>query len=210
MNLDKTWETASLYHNIIIVYTMGMITNACVKLAIYKVKENINLNVMAVVLEMAGAICGILIMHAYASTEVQSIRTNLCQNYVQYEPGQKFKLDKLSSFVNSAKVDGALKFKYIMSVIIVQLCAISMMMLTRTKYLGECILMLMQMMAELKRFLLTFGIIIIMYLVFGRITMQSILVEMPSEPAKYWSMLLNLFTVINGKPDFNMFAVPFG
>lgn len=66
------------------------------------------------------------------------------------------------------------------------------------------------MMAELKRFLLTFGIIIIMFLVFGRVTIQSIMVEMPSEPAKYWAMLLDLFVVINGKPDFELFTVPFG
>ena len=63
---------------------------------------------------------------------------------------------------------GHMNFKYIISVIVIQLTMISIIMLQRTQYLGELIMMLNQMISELGRFFSTFGLLIGLFLLIGR------------------------------------------
>ena len=52
----------------------------------------------------------------------------------------KVRIDKVYGLLNS--VPGEVDFKLIISVLIIQLCAVSIIMLQRTQYLGELIMML--------------------------------------------------------------------
>jgi len=65
-------------------------------------------------------------------------------------------------------LDGELNANYIISAIITQSSIISIIMLQRTQYLGQLIMMLQQMMTEFSKFFLTFGLIIAMFLIIGR------------------------------------------
>lgn len=65
-------------------------------------------------------------------------------------------------------IDGSLNFKYIISVLVIQITALLILMLKRTQYLGEIIQMLGEMVGELLRFFTTFGLIIVLFLLIGR------------------------------------------
>jgi hypothetical protein len=101
---------------------------------------------------------------------------------------------------------GELDFKLILSVIVVQSCAISVMMLQRTAYLGELIIMLTQMQAEILKFFMTFGIIIVMFVFIGRFLSS----EIKEESSSYLEIVLDLFNALNGNQEFNNFTLPIG
>lgn len=68
------------------------------------------------------------------------------------------------------------------------------MMLQRTAYLGELIIMLTQMQAELLKFFSTFGILIIMFVFIGRFLSS----EIKTESSSYLEIILDLFNALNG------------
>lgn len=66
--------------------------------------------------------------------------------------------------------------------------------------------MLNQMADELVRFFSTFGLIIILFLFIGRFLNNEVTLKLNN----YWDMFLNIFNAFNGKPNFEVFRVPFG
>lgn len=113
-------------------------------------------------------------------------------------------VDKVYSLLNPSATD--LNFKLIISVIIIQLCVISIIMLQRTQYLGELIMMLAQMKNELVRFFATFGLIIFLFLLLGRMLSS----ELKYEHVSFFEAFLDLFNAFNGQLDFNQFTIPIG
>jgi hypothetical protein len=90
---------------------------------------------------------------------------------------------------------GELDFRLILSVIIVQSSSISIMMLQRTQFLGELIMMLTMMQAELVKFFSTFGLIILIFLFLGRFLSS----ELKFESASFFEIILDLFNAFNGQ-----------
>lgn len=90
--------------------------------------------------------------------------------------------------------EGELNFKLIASTIIIQSSMISVIMLQRTQYLGELIMMLDQMKNELIRFFATFGLIIVSFLLVGRMLGS----ELKYENATFWEVFMDLFNAFNG------------
>jgi len=116
----------------------------------------------------------------------------------------KDQIDKVYSLLNPGPND--MNFKLIMSVIIIQLCAISIVMLQRTQYLGELIMMLDQMKNELVRFFATFGLLIFLFLLLGRMLSS----ELKFKHVTFFEAFLDLFNAFNGQMDFTEFTVPIG
>jgi hypothetical protein len=83
---------------------------------------------------------------------------------------------------------------------------ISVIMLQRTTYLGELIMMLDQMKNELSRFFLTFGLVIIVFLLLGRMLST----EFKFTPASFFEAFLDLFNAFNGNIDFTLWTTPIG
>ena len=79
-------------------------------------------------------------------------------------------------------------------------------MLQRTQYLGELIMMLDQMTNELVRFFATFGLIIILFLLVGRMLSS----ELKEEHATFFQAFLDLFNAFNGNQEFEEFLAPTG
>jgi hypothetical protein len=113
-------------------------------------------------------------------------------------------MDKVYTLTNT--MDGELNFKYILSVVIIQLCIVSIKMLQRTQYLGELIMMLSQMGNELLRFFSTFGLIIGLFLLIGRMLSE----EFKFERAYFWQAFLDLFNAFNGNQEFANYTMPTG
>jgi hypothetical protein len=79
-------------------------------------------------------------------------------------------------------------------------------MLQRTQYLGELIIMLYQMVNEFIRFLGTFGLVILMFWLMGRMLGADFKVTNSS----FFEVFLDLFNAINGNPLFDKFKAPTG
>jgi len=79
-------------------------------------------------------------------------------------------------------------------------------MLQRTTYLGELIMMLDQMKNELSRFFLTFGLVIIVFLLLGRMLST----EFKFIPASFFEAFLDLFNAFNGNINFTLWTTPIG
>ena len=82
----------------------------------------------------------------------------------------------------------------------------SIIMLQRTQYLGELIMMLDQMKNELVRFFLTFGLIILIFLLLGRLLSS----ELKYVPVTIFDSFIDLFNALNGNINFHEFTLPIG
>jgi hypothetical protein len=118
--------------------------------------------------------------------------TDVCAPYVELTDDVMKTVNHMYTIANPR--DGELDFKLILSIIVVQSCAISIMMLQRTAYLGELIIMLTQMQAELLKFFSTFGILIVMFVFIGRFLSS----EIKEESSSYLQIILDLFNALNG------------
>ena len=70
--------------------------------------------------------------------------------------------------------------------------------------------MLFTLTSEVGKFFYAFGLHIGIFVCFGRILFDAIMFHGTTEPDKYWHITLDLFTTMNGKPDFSNFRKPFG
>ena len=68
-------------------------------------------------------------------------------------------------------------------------------------------MMLIQMISELGKFFATFGLLIGLFLMVGRILNDQLQSKIEGS---YWSVFLNLFNAFNGKPEFDQFDMPIG
>lgn len=102
--------------------------------------------------------------------------------------------------------DEHFSFNFLISCVIIQSTIFCIIMLQRTQYLGELIIMLYQMVNEFARFLGTFGCVILMFWLMGRMLGADFKVNNSS----FFRVFLDLFNAINGNPRFNNFRIPTG
>ena len=67
-----------------------------------------------------------------------------------------------------SQTGGSLNFQMIISSLVVQYSFIMILMLQRTPKLGELIMMVNEMISELRKFIITFGLLIIAFIIVGR------------------------------------------
>lgn len=73
-----------------------------------------------------------------------------------------------------------------------------------TQKLGELIIMVNFMFVELRQFLVTFGLIIITFIIVGRQLNR----EFKTDPASIYQICLDIFDGINGRQDFSSYVDP--
>jgi hypothetical protein len=73
------------------------------------------------------------------------------------------------------------------------------MMLQRTQKLGELIMMLGQMVSELKKFLFTFGLILVLFMLVGR----QLTEQLKKEKSNMFGVFQDIFDGLNGQQDFD-------
>jgi hypothetical protein len=66
----------------------------------------VNLNVKVMLIEITGAICGALIIWAYNSTDVDTSRGEMCEQYFEFTAEKKYMLNKMNTLINSNKIEG--------------------------------------------------------------------------------------------------------
>ena len=79
-------------------------------------------------------------------------------------------------------------------------------MLQRTQKLGELILMIGYMMDEFKKFIITFGLLIGLFIVVG----MQLTKELKQKDSSVFQIILDIFDAFNGKQNFDDFTFPEG
>jgi hypothetical protein len=90
-------------------------------------------------------------------------------------------------------------FQYIISTLVVFYATILIMMLQRTQKLGELIMMLGQMVGELKKFLFTFGLILVLFMLVGR----QLTEQLKKKKSNMFGVFQDIFDGLNGQQDFD-------
>jgi len=165
---------------VIILNTIGCVASLIQKFLIYRNKNNVALNINQISLELTCVVTGILIIQLYQNTKFNTLLTDTCSKVMEISEADTQIIDKVYTMRNPR--EGEANFKILMSVVIVQSSLMSIMMLQRTQYLGELIMMLSQMMSELTKFFATFGLIIGLFLLIGRLMST----EIKNEPATFF------------------------
>jgi phosphatidylglycerophosphate synthase len=103
--------------------------------------------------------------------------TDVCADVIEFSDDE---IDKVSYVYSLIAQTSSLNFQLIVSILIVLYATIMIMMLQRTQKLGELIMMVAQMVSELRKWLLTFGLLIILFILLGRQLNEILKIEKSS------------------------------
>lgn len=200
------YKAVRIFYLVMILTFVGMIASIIQKLVQYKYKDNVTLNLSQISLEFSMVITSILFIVMFNNHNYNTLISDMCGPYVEMSAQVIDDVDHMFTMRNPREKEGELDFKLIISIIIIQAVFICIMMLQRTEYLGELIMMLSQMNAELLKFFLTFGMIILLFVFVGRFLSA----EIKYETSTFYEIILDLFTAFIGNQDFSEFTTPIG
>lgn len=135
-----------------------------------------------------------------------------CAKHISITEEESLKLDKVQGLLASIIHNNGINFQFIMSAFIVQLVSITIVILQRSNYSGEMITMLVAILEQLGMFFITFGSLIVLFIIFGRFLEMEILTNEDGldKENEYFRMFLDLLNTFVGKPSFESFVFPFG
>lgn len=204
-NLKSEFQLVTLLQFFMLINTIGMFTSVLQKLVAFRFKDNVTLNYGQMSIEASISAVGIIFLIQYNQSNINNLISDVCGRVIpDISPEDSYVIDKM--FTMRYPREGELNFKLIASTIIIQSSMISVIMLQRTQYLGELIMMLDQMKNELIRFFATFGLIIVSFLLVGRMLGS----ELKYENATFWEVFMDLFNAFNGNQNFADFKMPIG
>ena len=153
---------------LVAVYSVGMLTSFVQKIIVVRVRNNATMNIGVLFIQLAGGILGVLLWIASTYAVVNNSYSTMCQRYQSMTEDEIYQLDRVKCIINSTKLEGTLPFKYLLSLIIVQICLNSINILQRTNMLGESIIMLFNVLFQLAQFFVIILMVIGIYLAIGR------------------------------------------
>jgi len=203
-HLKEEYAVVKIFYMLMVISCIGMFSSVVQKLVSYKYKDNVTLNVVQIGLEASITVSSFIFIIMYSNTSFNTLISDTCGKYIEIDAETINDVDHMYTMRNPRQ--GELDFRLIISIIIIQSAGISIMMLQRTQYLGELIMMLTMMQAELVKFFSTFGLIILIFVFIGRFLST----ELKFESATFYEIILDLFNAFNGNQDFEVFKMPVG
>mgnify|MGYP006092092429 CR=1 FL=1 len=122
--------------------------------------------------------------------------SDVCGDIVEITDAEAIKISYVYSLLAQTS---SLNFQLVVSILIILYATIMIMMLQRTQKLGELIMMVGQMVSELKKWLLTFGLLIILFILLGR-QLNEILKK---EKSSFFEVFQDIFDGLNGQQNFD-------
>jgi hypothetical protein len=128
--------------------------------------------------------------------ELQNDECDVCGGIVDISPDDSYKIDFVYSLLAQTSM---LNFQLIVSILIILYSVIMIMMLQRTQNLGELIMMVGQMVFELRKWMLTFGLVLILFILLGRQLSEILKKDKPS----FFRVFQDIFDGLNGQQKFD-------
>ena len=190
----QEYKAVKLFYIVMIITCIGMLSSIIQKLVQLKYKDNVSLNFSQISLEFSLFVTSILFIVMFNNHNYNTLISDMCGPFLEMDAQTIDDVDHMYTMRNPRASEGELDFKLIISVIIIQAVVFSIMMLQKTDYLGELIMMLIQMNAELLKFFATFGMIILLFILIGRFLSA----EIKYKPSSFYQIILDLFTAFVG------------
>jgi len=200
-NLMKEAKIVLFFSNILIFNMVGNLTSVLQKFLVYKFKDNVTLPLKQMFLEGSIGFVGVVFMIMYNTTQFNTLITDECSQWVDIDKADTDTINRI--FTMRYPLENQVSFKFIISVIVIQCTMISVLMLQRTRFLGELIMMLGEMFMEMVRFFVTFSLIIGLFVLIGRMLLHEV------KKDKFY-IFIDLFDAINGNQNFDNFTKPVG
>ena len=124
----------------IMINTLGMFTQVVQKLTIFRVKDNVTLNFIQICLEASIAAVGIIFILLWNEPTTNHMISKMCSQATGISSADAELADKVFQMKNPRP--GELNLNLLISAVVAQSCIISIIMLQRTQYLGQLIMML--------------------------------------------------------------------
>ena len=132
----------------------------------YRLKDNMTLNYFHLIIQLALIIVGLIFMtRVLAESNENHGITSQCIPYVNLDQNQIMNVNQVLYLFNTET--GEISFNFVISAIIVLSTMISIIMLQRTKVMGELLMMGNQMIIELFKFFATFGFYLMITIMLG-------------------------------------------
>jgi hypothetical protein len=101
-------------------------------------------------------------------------------------------MDRIYSYVTQTS---SLSFQLLTSALVCLYSLMMIVMLQNTQKLGELIMMVNHMISELQKFITTFGLMIVIFIIVGRLLNA----EFKTEESSIFQIVLDIFDGLNGK-----------
>jgi len=118
--------------------------------------------------------------------------TEICSEVIDISPEETLIMDRIYSYVTQTS---SLSFQLLTSALVCLYSLMMIVMLQNTQKLGELIMMVNHMISELQKFITTFGLMIIIFIIVGRLLNA----EFKTEESSIFQIVLDIFDGLNGK-----------
>ena len=116
--LDESYQFVGVFTLLMIISTIGMISSFIQKIVIFRVKDNVSLNVGLMLLELSIAFTGIsFIVMVNKERVLNTLNSDVCGRVLDVDPLQKDNADKMYTLLNPAP--GEFEFRLLMSIIMI-------------------------------------------------------------------------------------------
>ena len=130
-----------------------------------KLKDNIELSLSHLGLELSIVLVTVLNVIINMSSTRNPLITDNCSKVMQFTTDQ---VDQIGFVYSLISQTNSLSFSLVVSVFVCQYSLVMIVMLQRTQKLGELIMMVNEMISELKKFFITFGLLLGLFIIIGR------------------------------------------
>mmetsp|Transcript_30416 Transcript_30416/g.46591 ORF Transcript_30416/g.46591 Transcript_30416/m.46591 type:complete len:134 (+) Transcript_30416:221-622(+) len=131
----------SLFIILVLVNMLGTFTTMGQKLLTFRFKDNVQLDPLKILFDTSIVVnSALLLVCTQRETSINTVISERCSEFVEIPEADKFGVDRVFSL--RVPQEGELDFSLIVSLLIIQTTFESILMLKRTRYLGELIMML--------------------------------------------------------------------
>ena len=197
-------QVLAFFDVVIILACIGYFTAVVQKITVLRLKDNVDLQVGRICLEISVVLVSSVYICNKINNPQNSLVTDKCSTVMDIADEDAQVINYIYALLS--QTGGSLNFKMLISALMVQYSLIMILMLQRTPKLGELIMMVSQMISELRKFIITFGLLIAAFVIVGRQLNQEIKIKESS----FYQIILDIFDGLNGKQDFDDFTYPEG
>ena len=197
-------QILSFFDIVIILACVGYFTAVVQKLTVMRLKDNVDLQIGRISLEISVVLVSLVYIYIKFTNPQNNMLTDMCSTVLTISPDEAGEVNYVYALLS--QTDGSLNFQIIISALMIQYSFMMIIMLQRTPKLGELIMMVSEMISELRKFIITFGLLIIAFIIVGRQLNR----EIKMEESSFFQIILDIFDGLNGKQDFDDFTYPEG
>lgn len=172
--------------------SVGYFTSIVQKLSVYKLNDNADLRAQELMIEIFISITSALFVVLKYQEPHNPLITDMCSEKIDITDLEKDQIDFVYALLSQTS---DINFQYIISVLVVLYATMMIMMLQRTQKLGELIMMVGQMLNELKKFLFTFGLILMLFILVGKQLNE----KLKKKTTSLFGVFQDIFDGLNGQ-----------